>query len=290
MNILESEIRPRVLTIGGSDPTGAAGIQADLKTLASLGVYSTSVISAVTVQDHRRVSEVIQLPASVLRAQIEAALGSVGADVVKTGLLGSLDAVAAVAETLAHSSSQARLVIDPVIASTTGRQLLPEDARAEMVKSLFPQASLLTPNLPEVEIFTGQKVRSLREMSRAADIFLTFGVGAVLIKGGHLGFTDPDTPVMDLLRTADGEEFIFERDRLQPGVNFRGTGCTLASAIAGYLAEGLTLKAAVDCAGDYLSQAMRASFASVPGQALPPGASPLPRILGHGLRLEEEEG
>lgn len=251
----EIEIPPRVLVVGGTDPTSGAGLFRDVQTLSGLGVYVTGVVAAVTVQTSRSVSDVVALPASVVGAQMDAALEEIGTDVVKTGMLGTLDVVHAVADRVERLGAGARLVIDPVLVASSGRALLAADGVQAMLERLVPRAALVTPNLLEAERLTGIAVRSREDMGRAADVLLAHGASAVLIKGGHLPEFDPELDeIGDLLRTLDGDEFWITRSR-RLGPSRRGTGCTLASAIAGGIALGLTLRDAVESARSALDRA-----------------------------------
>ncbi len=253
------ESPPRVLCIGGTDPTGAAGLYSDMKTLAALGVAASGVVTAVTVQTQASVTEVLRISGSLVRAQIEAALSEGRQVVVKTGMLGDYDTVLAVADALDTLGARGALVVDPVFAASSGRPLLDAEGRQLLCERLLPATALLTPNCPEAESLSGVAIRSLADMRRAADSILALGPSAVLIKGGHLPFREAadetETEVVDLLRTLDGDEYLIRRARV-PGPGFRGTGCALASAIAGRLAEGRTLHAAVDSARDYLQAVM----------------------------------
>jgi hydroxymethylpyrimidine/phosphomethylpyrimidine kinase len=231
---------PRVLAIGGSDPSGAAGIQADVKTLTALGVFGAAAVTAVTVQNQRGVTDVMPMSASLVMAQVDAAISDAPCDAIKTGMLASIDIVHALA--------------DP---------LLPEDAKDALVERLIPAAALITPNIPEATALTGVPISCAEDMGIAADHLLARGAAAVLIKGGHLVELDPEIEeITDLLRTVDGEEARFVRTRRKVGPKggeYRGTGCTLASAVAAGIAEGLTLKGAVERARDYLDAAMAAA-------------------------------
>lgn len=252
---------PRVLVVGGSDPSGAAGVQADLKTLTALGVFGASAITAITVQNQHGVSDIMQIPASVVSAQIDAAFSDAPCDAVKTGMLSTVDIVYALVDRVARWGSQSRLIIDPVLASSSGRSLLSEEGRLVLLDKLVPTCALITPNLPEATLLTGVPISSVEDMGLAADHLLARGAAAVLVKGGHLLELDPDLDeITDLLRTADGEELRLVRTRRREG-SFRGTGCTLASAIAAGVAEGLTLRGAVERARDYLDGLMRGSAA-----------------------------
>jgi len=245
-------LRGRVLAIGGSDPSGGAGIQADLKTIAAFGAYGATAITALTVQDTTAVTDAIALPARFVHDQIVAVLGDIGADAIKTGMLADPAIVEAVCDALA-AFPPVPLVVDPVLRATAGRPLLAEAALAVLKRRLLPLATLLTPNLPEAETLCGMAIPDLPTMHHAAEILLTLGVPAVLVKGGHL----PGDTVVDLLATEDGvEEFA------APRLNTRhthGTGCTLGSAIATSLAQGLTLRDAVLRARVYVRTAILAA-------------------------------
>lgn len=258
-----SEPGPRVLAIGGSDPSGAAGIQADLKTFTGCGVFGAAAITSVTVQSQQGVSDSTPLPASVVLAQIDAAFSDAPFDAVKTGMLASADIVHGVADRAQKWGPGARLVVDPVLVSSSGRALLTEEGKRALLERLIPIAALVTPNIPEATALTGVPISSVQDMSLAADHLLARGAAAVLVKGGHLLDLDPELDELtDLLRTADGEEMHLVRNRRKIGkqaAQFRGTGCTLASAIAAGIAEGLTLKTAVERARDYLDAAMASS-------------------------------
>ncbi len=247
-------MRGRVLAIGGSDCSGGAGIQADLKTLTALGAYGATAVTALTVQDTSTVYDILPVPAAFVRRQIEAVLGDLGADAIKTGMLGDIAVVEAVCDALAAQPPRP-LVVDPVLRATAGQRLLTEPALALLKRRLLPLATLLTPNLPEAEALAGMAIPDLGAMGQAAAALLTLGVPAVLLKGGHL----PGETVVDLLATEEGvEEFAAPR---LPGRHTHGTGCTLASAIAAGLAQGMALRAAVLRARAYV----RAAIAAAPG-------------------------
>ncbi len=244
----------RVLAIGGSDPSGGAGIQADLKTIAAFGAYGATAITALTVQDTRAVTDVIVLPPGCVAGQIAAVLGDIGADAIKTGMLADPDVVEAVCDALA-AGPRATLVVDPVLRATAGRVLLAEAALAVLKRRLLPMAALLTPNLPEAEVLAGMAIPDLAAMHHAAEVLLTLGVPAVLLKGGHL----PGDTVVDLLATEDGVE-AFSAPRLTSR-HTHGTGCTLGSAIAAGLAQGASLRDAVLRARAFV----RAAIVTAPG-------------------------
>lgn len=278
---------PRVLAVGGTDPTGASGLAADLRALGALGIGAGSIVTAVTVQNRVGFSDSVVLPASVVGAELDAALSDADYDVLKTGMLASEDIVVAVTERVRARGSGIRLVLDPVFVSTTGRTLLPSDAARTLLARLLPLAALVTPNVPEAEALTGVRVRTFDDLRRATDVLLAHGASAVLVKGGHLSQeaaeaagSEPNE-VRDWLRTQDGDEYVIARERLG-GAGFRGTGCTLASAISGFLAEGFTLRRAVEEGRDYVERAMRRALLLDPlsGRGpLPLHLPPVPRAL-----------
>ena len=244
--------KPRVLCVAGSDSGGGAGIQADIKTITMLGAFAMTAVTALTAQNTLGVEEVLPVEARFVALQMRAVLTDIGADVVKTGMLGSarvVEAVAGVCETLAFGVP---LVVDPVMVAKGGATLLDKGAHDASVLRLLPLASLVTPNVPEAEILTGLRIKTVRDMERAADALLALGPSAVLMKGGHL---EGDT-VVDLLRTADGAEHRFEGPRIASR-STHGTGCALASGIAAGIAEGLTLQGAVAQAREYVVRAIR---------------------------------
>jgi hydroxymethylpyrimidine/phosphomethylpyrimidine kinase len=242
----------RVLVVAGSDSGGGAGIQADIKTVTALGGYAMTAVTALTAQNTRGVFGVVPVDTEFIRQQLEVVLGDLGADVIKTGMLHSASVVAAVAGTLAAHARDVPLVVDPVMVAKGGASLLDPTARAALVERLLPRAALVTPNAPEAEALTGLPVREVADLGPAADRLLLLGPAAVLVKGGHL----EGEVVVDLLRTADGFERYFESPRLHT-TSTHGTGCTLASAIATGIAEGLTLEHAVERARGYVQQAIR---------------------------------
>ncbi|WP_327106368.1 bifunctional hydroxymethylpyrimidine kinase/phosphomethylpyrimidine kinase [Nonomuraea glycinis] len=242
---------PRVLTVAGSDSGGGAGIQADLKTMLALGVHGMSVIAAVTAQNSVGVQGYWELPPEAVRAQLGSVLGDIGAQAVKTGMLASPVLVEIVAETL--GGYPAPVVVDPVGVSKHGDSLLAPEAVATLRERLLPVATVVTPNLWEVEQLTSVKVEDERDLRRAAEAILRLGPTWALIKGGHL----PGEPV-DLL--TDGvQEHVFRAVRLD-NRHTHGTGCTLASAIASYLALGEDVPGAVGKAKDYVTGAIGKGF------------------------------
>ena len=238
----------RVLIIAGSDSGGGAGIQADIKTVTVLGGYAATAITAVTAQNTLGVHGVHRVPLEMIEAQARAVLTDIGADVIKTGMLGDPTVVTLVARLISEADVPA--VIDPVMIAKGGAALLDADAIAVVRERLVPLAALLTPNAPEAEALTGLSIASLDDQLRAGHALLNAGAKAVLMKGGHL----PGARVVDLLVTADGET-AFEGERIATR-HTHGTGCTLASACATGLAQGLPLTAAVARAWDYVHEAI----------------------------------
>jgi hydroxymethylpyrimidine/phosphomethylpyrimidine kinase len=236
------------LTIAGSDPSGGAGIQADLKTFHQFGVYGEAVIALITVQNTVRVSRVEVLDASLVIEQIAAVIEDIPPGAGKTGALGSAAVVAAVAQ--AASGFGFPLVVDPVMVSKHGLPLLDEEAAQAMRELLLPRAFLITPNVPEAEALTGLAIRTPLDMRRAAARLREMGAGAALIKGGHM-----EGDATDLLYA--GEEF---REFPAARVDTRhthGTGCTLSAAIVAGLARGWGLDAAVERAKRFVDEAIR---------------------------------
>lgn len=239
----------RVLVIAGSDSGGGAGIQADIKAVTMLGAYAATAITAITVQNTLGVHGVHPLPLDVIEAQARAVLDDIGADAVKTGMLGSVEVVETVARIL--DTTDAPVVVDPVMIAKGGAPLLPDAAVEAVRRLMIPRAALLTPNAPEAEALTGLAVHDLDGQRRAGAALLAMGARAVLMKGGHV----PGPTVQDLLLTGDGETLL-EGERVETR-HTHGTGCTLASACAAGLAKGLPLEIAVAEAWAYVAEAIR---------------------------------
>ena len=240
----------RVLIIAGSDSGGGAGIQADIKTVTALGGYAATAVTAVTVQNTTGVLGVHEIPADVVEAQARAVLTDIGADAIKTGMLGGPATVEAVARLLDEASG-IPAVIDPVMIAKGGAALLQSPAVQALRALLVPRAALLTPNAPEAEALTGVAVACLDDQRRAGEALLKAGARAVLVKGGHV----PGERVVDLLLTPRGET-LFEGPRLETR-HTHGTGCTLASACATGIAQGMSLTDAVARAWAYTLEAIR---------------------------------
>ncbi len=271
---------PRTLTIAGSDSGGGAGIQADLKTFAALGCFGMSAITAITAQNTLGVTGVHAIPADMVAAQIDAVASDIGVDAAKTGMLGTAAIVEAVAGAVDRHGIR-KLVVDPVMISTSGATLSDDATSQAMVKLLFPRAILITPNLPEASYLLGRHIARRAEMESAAADLLAMGCQAVLLKGGHLEDDGPGaTGLDDLLMLADGTVRVYTHPRIDTP-NLHGTGCTLAAAIAAQLARGDALPDAVSSALDFVAQAI----ASGARLRLGGGNGPLnhsfaPRVLG----------
>jgi hydroxymethylpyrimidine/phosphomethylpyrimidine kinase len=238
-----------VMTIAGSDSSGGAGVQADLKTFAALGVYGTCAITAVTAQDSRRVHAVHEVPPELVAAQIDAIVSDIGADAVKTGMLASAEIVRTVAARV-REHRLANVVVDPVLAAKSGDCLLDEDAIAVLKSDLLPLATVVTPNLPEAEALTGRRLETEADLEAAAREITALGAKAVVITGGHA--SGPEA--VDLLYEGRGfRRFAAPRLATRHG---RGTGCTFAAAIAAGLAQGMGIEEAVGRAKEYLTAAL----------------------------------
>jgi hydroxymethylpyrimidine/phosphomethylpyrimidine kinase len=251
MNAEAAAPRPRALSIAGSDSGGGAGIQADLKTFSALGVYGMTAITAVTVQNTKGVYGYEALAPQLVDEQIRAVATDIGVDAAKTGMLanaGIVRSVAAVVEEL----EIANLVVDPVFVSKHGDLLLAEDAVEELRTRIVPLAMLVTPNLPEAGGLAGVPVGAKDDMRRAADAILAAGAHAVLVKGGHL---EASTEASDLFVSGGVEEWLATERIDTP--NTHGTGCTLSSAIAAYLAKGWELLESVRAGKEFVTQAIR---------------------------------
>jgi len=244
-----SEHLGRVLIFAGSDSGGGAGVQADIKTVTALGGHASSAITAITVQNTLGVSAIHPLSSALTVAQARAVLDDIGADAIKTGMLGDKALIEAVADVIAGSGIAA--VIDPVMIAKGGAALLQPYAVQALADALIPLAALLTPNAPEAAALTGRPVMTTDDLRRAGAWLIERGAGAVLMKGGHI----PGDRVVDLLITPVSETR-FEAGRIETR-HTHGTGCTLASACAVGLAQGHTLERSVARAHAYVQEAIR---------------------------------
>jgi hydroxymethylpyrimidine/phosphomethylpyrimidine kinase len=270
----ETENTPqgRVLSIAGSDSGGGAGIQADIKAITMNGGYAMTAITAITLQNTVGVYGVVPVSPSAISEQIRLTLTDIGADVIKTGMLGDRATIEAVADMLGQIAAGVPRVIDPVMVATSGDRLLSSDA-VDVLKSLMvPGAFLLTPNAPEAEILSGKAVETSDGQRRAAERLMEAGAKAVLVKGGHIA----GDLIVDVLQTERSEHF-FETKRIET-TSTHGTGCTLASAIATHLALGASLPDATERGRTYLIKAIE----TAPG--LGKGHGP----VNHGWPLEAD--
>src|SRR6476659_6370685 len=249
----------RALTIAGSDSSGGAGIQADLKTFAALDVYGTSAITAVTAQNTLGVVAVEPLVADLVTAQIEAVAGDIELHATKTGMLATAAIVEAVTAAI-DELDLPKVVVDPVLIATSGDRLLDEDGIEVMRAELFPRALVVTPNIPEAEILSHYQIHSMEDLQEAARRIHDLGPTAVIITGGH---RDGDV-VVDVLY--DGERFLELRADRVPDRHVHGTGCAFASAVAAYLAQGISLEQAAERAQRYVANAIRRAFQLGQGQ------------------------
>ncbi len=260
----------RVLVIAGSDSGGGAGIQADIKAVMALGGFATTALTALTAQNTRGVSAVLPVPPEFLRAQIDAVMADIGADAVKTGMLPDTASIETVATFLEALNPVLPFVMDPVMVATSGDRLQSTEALQALKTRLIPRATVLTPNIPEAELLLGTAIPDEAAQRDAAVALLALGAGAVLVKGGHL----TGETVTDILATPAG--VVAMTGARIASTSTHGTGCTLASAIAAGLAQGMALEAAVRGARAYVAAAIRAA----PG--LGGGHGP----LGHGVTVD----
>ena len=240
----------QVLTIAGSDSGGGAGIQADIKAMSANGVFAMSAITAVTAQNTEEVTDVFELPLSIVVAQIDAVFDDFDVSAVKTGMLSSAEIVKVVAKLL-KPQNVTNLVVDPVMIAKSGHRLLKPDAVEALMHELIPLALVVTPNIHEAQQLSGIEIKTLNDARRAAKIIHRLGCRHVLIKGGHL-LEDRAT---DLLY--DGRFFELFKSEFIDTPHTHGTGCTFASAIAAHLALGKPLAQAVTAAKAYLTEAIR---------------------------------
>ena len=250
---------PRALTVAGSDGSGGAGVQADLATVAALGVWGCSAISAITVQDTRRVHAVEPLPAKLVRAQLEAVVGDLAPDAMKTGMLADRGIVEVVSRVVAASSLR-RLVVDPVMRSTSGAELLDRAGARALRERLLPLAHVVTPNLAEASALAGIEVNDLASAEEAARRILRLGPRGVVVKGGHLR-GDP----VDVLATRGAIRRFSGRRR---GGGAHGTGCVFSAALAALLARGEDLERAVSGAKRFVDARLKRALHLGGGRAV----------------------
>jgi hydroxymethylpyrimidine/phosphomethylpyrimidine kinase len=243
----------KVLTIAGSDSGGGAGIQADLKTISAIGCFGMSAITALTAQNTKGVSGIHAVPPSFAAEQISAVFADIGADAVKIGMLYSAELIAAVAGQLQTHNAH-NIVLDPVMVAQSGDKLLQDDAIDAIKKHLMPLADVVTPNIPEAQVLLNRKLKGLEDMQQGARALAQFGSQSILIKGGHLSEDDST----DLLYLSAEDRFVIMKEKRIETHNNHGTGCTLSSAIASYMARGCGIEEAVGKAKAYITKAIQA--------------------------------
>ena len=246
----------RVLTIAGSDSGGGAGIQADLKTISANRCYGMSVITALTAQNTLGVTAIHAVPVDFVAAQMDAVLSDIGADAVKIGMLFSPELIRTVADGLRRHGAK-NIVLDPVMVAQSGDKLLQDEAVAAIKEHLIPLADLITPNLPEASVLLDREITSEADLSAAATDLAAMGAGNVLIKGGHLESENSD----DCLYLGDEQRLVTLEGERVVTRNNHGTGCTLSSAIAAYLARGEDMETVVRLGKDYITGAIQAGAA-----------------------------
>ncbi|MBC8553785.1 MAG: bifunctional hydroxymethylpyrimidine kinase/phosphomethylpyrimidine kinase [Candidatus Brocadiales bacterium] len=252
----------KVLTIAGSDSCCGAGVQADLKVISALGAYGTCAITAITAQNTLGVSSVFNVPASVVGQQIETVVSDMGTDSMKTGMLVRGEVVEVICD-MFRKHSLKNLVVDPVITSHMGRRLLSEEGIRKLVSDLIPLSCLVTPNIPEAEILTGRKIKSLSDTKDAASALFEQGASNVLIKGGHVvdhgDGKDDETngEIIDLFY--DGKEFQYFREKRINTDNVHGTGCMYSAAIATGLAKGNDMISSIIVARKFITKTIKES-------------------------------
>lgn len=241
----------KVLSIAGSDSGGGAGIQADIKAISATGSYAATAITAVTVQNTIGVQDVFPIPAQIVTAQINAVLSDIGADAIKIGMLHSSELIIAIKEELLKFGIN-NIVLDPVMVSTSGHKLIEDEAITTLVKELIPLSRVITPNIPEAEILSGEKINSQEDLPRIARILSLNSKVSVLMKAGHL---QEDT-LIDYFYNAENDTILELPSQRIYSPNTHGTGCTLSSAFASYLAQGQELSTAAQNAKNYINSAI----------------------------------
>jgi hydroxymethylpyrimidine/phosphomethylpyrimidine kinase len=241
----------RVLIVAGSDSGGGAGIQADIKSVTCPGGYAATAITAVTAQNSQGVFAVVEMPAGFVGQQMALVLDDIGADAIKTGMLGKAAVIAEICGVLASKAADIPLVVDPVMLAKSGHALLDDSALGALRTQLIPRASVLTPNIPEAAALTGMTIEDPTAMLEAGRALLALGPAAVLVKGGHLSGDE----LVDILVTPEGVHS-FPGKRIQ-SKHTHGTGCSLASAIAEGLGRKMALPAAIERARAYVRQAIQ---------------------------------
>ena len=241
------------LTIAGSDCSGGAGIQADIKAISANGVFAMSVITAITSQNTMGVFDVENVTPDMIKSQINAIFDDINVDSIKIGMVSKIESIRAIGEALTSISKLPPIVLDPVMVSKSGYKLLSNDAKETLIKELFPLATLVTPNLPEAEEILNIKIENLDDMRKAAIKILKLGCKSVLIKGGHLEGDSTDL-------FFDGNKFSYYKQERINVKHTHGTGCTLSSAIAANIAKGMELEEAIEEGKEYITKAIQYGF------------------------------
>jgi len=270
------DILKKALTIAGSDSGGGAGIQADLKTFISRGVYGMSVITALTSQNTMGVQGIFEIEADFVGKQIDSIMTDIGADIWKIGMLGNEDIIRIVSNKVKQYNIQ-NLVLDPVMVAKSGDPLLRDEAQDALISQLIPLAYVITPNIFEAEVLSGVKINSIEDMQDAAEKIFALGVKQIIVKGGHLNINKYAT---DLLY--DGNNFIEYRSKYIQTKNTHGSGCTFASAIAAELAKGNKILNVIRIAKAYITILIKNSQKLNIGH----GHGPLNHYLGQSLNLD----
>lgn len=244
-----------VLTIAGSDCSGGAGIQADTKTISAIGCYAASVITAVTAQNTCGVNAVFPIPPDIVKAQLTSVIEDFPLQAIKIGMVADRNVILAIAEVLSALPYPCPIVFDPVLVSSSGHKLIEDHSIDAICRTLIPCCTVLTPNIPEAEILSGHTIRNVNDMIVSGKDILQLGCSSVLVKGGHL----PGNEMTDILVCGAPEHQIsyFHGDKICSS-NTHGTGCTLSSALASYLALGHSLQESVKYAKEFLTQALKA--------------------------------
>lgn len=242
----------RVLIVAGSDPSGGAGIQADIKTVTMLGGYAAAALTALTVQNTTAVTDVLAIEPRFVADQMQVVLSDVGADSIKTGMLHNADVMSAVADVIDTMKFDGDVVVDPVMVASSGAKLIDDNALETMRTILLPRATVVTPNMPEAALLVGRPVETFEDMTAAARSLIDMGAGAAVVKGGHMG----GDMLSDFVLTDSGESMTVSRKKIDTR-STHGTGCSLASGIATGLAQGKRLDKAFEAAHEFVQQAIR---------------------------------
>lgn len=250
MNPIKKYTYPSVLAIAGFDGSGGAGIQADIKTISALGCFATSVLTALPVQNTQGVRNIYPIPYSAVQEQIQAIMDDIFPDAIKIGMVHTAELVKTIVNTL-KQYSEVPIIFDPVMVATSGHKLIEDTTISTIIETLFPIASIITPNMDEAAILAGMEIKTIEDMYTAGNKILQLGCKSILLKGGHL----EGKRITSLYFQQDGTVLPFEFEKYETN-NTHGSGCTLSSAIASYIAQGKNLTDAIALAQDYVHQAI----------------------------------